>query len=83
MDKLNQNDLFLGGTKKQYEEIVSTALGDQNEKGLRTFMVENCIIRGGLFWSERLQNVVPGKLANGNQYSFKEYLTRLKNTLEN
>lgn len=81
-ETLKQNDLFLNGTKEQYSQIVKLVLGKNYDKGLLQFMVENCLIRGGLFWSERIENVVPGKLQNGNQYSFKEYFTRLKNTLK-
>lgn len=81
-ETLKQNDLFLNGTKEQYLQIVKLVLGENCDKGLLQFMVENCLIRGGLFWSERVGNIVPGKLQNGNQYSFKEYFTRLKNTLK-
>ncbi len=83
MEVLSQNDSFVNGTHKEYSQIVKVALGKEFQKELSNFMVDNCMVRGGLFWSARLDNVVPGKINNGKVYPFKDFIQRLKNTVNN
>jgi hypothetical protein len=79
---LNQNDHFHGGTKQQYKQIATVAMGDDLNKKVRDILVSDCKIRGGCFWSERLQMIVPGKLRNGGQnLSFEVFFERLKATV--
>lgn len=43
MDKLSQYDMFIGGTKKQYQQIAKESGVDAE------LFVENAIVRGGCF----------------------------------
>lgn len=81
MEKLQQNDCLIGATEKQYKEIVKITMKDSPDKSIIKFMTDNCIVRGGLFWSDRVQNVVPAKLKSGNRLQYPVFLERLKNTL--
>jgi hypothetical protein len=79
---LKQNDSFHGGNEKQYKQIATLAMGDDINKRMRDQLVSNCLIRGGLFWSERLQMIVPGKLNSGGQnLDFNQFFERLKTTI--
>lgn len=72
MDKLSNYDMFVGGTKRQYQDIAKESGVDAG------LFVENALIRGGCFWSERYKIPVPGILSNGYQLKHSEFILRLK-----
>jgi hypothetical protein len=79
--KLKRHDHFEGGTEDQYRKISKACMRDADPL-LVEMVVQNCVTRGACFWSERLNNIVSGKLSSGNRLKFNEFFERLKNTLE-
>lgn len=77
MEILKQNDSFIGGTEKQYQQITKL-LGLEK----KNHVINDSVIRGGLFWSEKLKQVVPGKLSNSDKYTFQQFIVKLKNTID-
>lgn len=82
MKTLNNHDSFIGGTEKQYKQIVKLSMGPECDKSYINFVVSNCVARGGLFWSSRVGNVVAGKLQSGQRYAFTEFMERLENRVK-
>lgn len=74
MDKLQQGDMFVGGSEKQYKEIAR--LSDVDIK----FFTEVSLLRGGCFWSERFKMPIPGILMSGTKINHADFFDRLKNT---
>lgn len=99
-EKLQQNDSLIGATEKQYKQLIKLSLAADTPKDysgpinlekqtiiqLQNFQVENCVTRGGCFWSDRLQRIIPGVLDSRNRIqvlTFPLFFERLKNSLSN
>jgi len=80
--QLQNFDSFNGGTLKQYRQIAEIALTQLDAEPLK-HEIDNMLIRGGVFWSDRKKALIAGKLQNGanQQLDFKTFLQRLKETV--
>lgn len=72
METLDNYDMFTAGNKQQYKQIAKRA----QIKDVELF-AENCVIRGGCFFSKRKNAPVAGVLSNGKNIEFKEFINRL------
>lgn len=79
METLKQNDSFLNGSLGQYKKIFNK-FGDFDNEA-REQLCNSSFIRGGVLWSERKNELIPGKLSKPNSLTFNEFLFRLDNTI--
>lgn len=75
-DNLEQCDCLVGGSKSDYKEIAVISGIDID------FFVENAIIRGGCFWSDRKNIPIPGIIRGGKIIRSEVFISLLKNNYD-
>jgi hypothetical protein len=44
-------------------------------------IANDCLIRGGCFWSDNNRDVIAGKIGHGKVHDFKEFIQKLNITI--
>lgn len=76
-------DAFWSGKKRQYESLFPF-ISERAEqipgyafKNAKDFS-DACLARGGVFWSDRMQILIPGKFKGQTQHALEEFQNKLK-----
>ena len=77
MDTLKQNDSFIAGTLKEYVSILKYS---NYTDLMKPIIANDCLIRGGCFWSENNQNIIAGNFKHGIKLDYKLFLKKAKLT---
>lgn len=80
MEKLKQNDGIVNPTAEQALKIFKASNLKAVGLDKQTF-INDCIVRGGIFWSERYNRPFAGNLSSGNKLQFKDFLSRIQPTI--
>lgn len=79
---LKNYDSFLNGTMEQNLQIVKK-MHPKYSVEERKYLLNQITLRGGLFWSDRKNSIIAGKLSDGNRLDFKTFYKKLIITIKN
>ena len=77
MDTLKQNESYINGTLKEYSSILKYS---NYTDLMKPIIANDCLVRGGCFWSDSNNNIIAGKLVHGIKLDYKSFIKKAKLT---